>query len=119
VTYGECPVACQAARQRKLKGISQAAHPCPHFVALYLSLDWNPSDSNPTAYLKSVGVEQPQIIAIYARIKNPENHWQTVRLEKVNGLNAGLIARPLNDPESFFLVWPESSEIKRLQVMYE
>jgi hypothetical protein len=64
----EMSCSCKAARTRKAKNISQDTRPCPHFVALYLSMDWTPGDPDPVKYLKSAGIEQPEIIAYYCRV---------------------------------------------------
>jgi hypothetical protein len=61
---------CKAARSRHQ---NQNAHPCPHFLALFLAQEWTPGDPDPVKYLKSVGIEQPEIIATYARA-----HYKTV-----------------------------------------
>lgn len=58
---------CKAAR-RPGQAQRQAEKPCPHFVALYLAGEWCPADPDPVLYLKSVGVERPEIIALYARV---------------------------------------------------
>jgi hypothetical protein len=59
---------CKAARDRKLSGRLWA--PCVHYLALYLALEWVPADPDPVSYLKSVGVEQPEIVRFDVRVRD-------------------------------------------------
>lgn len=45
--------------------------PCVHRAALWLAEGVQFDDPDPTKYLKSAGVEEPQIIAIYCKAKLP------------------------------------------------
>jgi hypothetical protein len=108
---------CQSARQRKAKGISQINHPCPHFIALYLAQEWHPYPTeDPVAHLKAAGIEQPAIIAIYARVKHLSK-WITVRLEN-SSIKDAYLAYTLNDAD-FFLVWPKLETIRNITPFYE
>jgi hypothetical protein len=60
---------CKTARTHEAKGISQQAKPCPHYLALYLSFNWTPTDHDPVLYLKTAGIEQPEILTTYIRVK--------------------------------------------------
>lgn len=58
---------CKAARARKAAG--QTLGPCVHYLALYLAMEWIPADPDPVRYLKSAGIEQPEIIQFRARVR--------------------------------------------------
>ena len=105
---------CSAMRERKLKNVLPAVKPCPHFLACYLAMEWTPADGDPTLYLRKMGIEQPKILATYARVKHL-GKWQTVRIGQRSILNSWL-AYALDD-ESPFLVWYEN--ITRLAPFYE
>lgn len=47
----------------------QQTRPCAHYLALYLTLNWVPSDPDPVLYLRTAGIEQPVVLAMYAQVK--------------------------------------------------
>jgi hypothetical protein len=59
---------CKAARNHKASG--QTFQPCVHYLALYLAAEWCPADPDPVAYLRTAGVEQPEIVQFRARVHN-------------------------------------------------
>jgi hypothetical protein len=108
---------CQTARNHTRAGIKQADKPCPHFVALYLVGEWTPIDSNPVAYLQSVGVEKPELIAMYARVpdfRNPYRPGKYITARIMKGQKDIIAELPTGE---FWAV--KHSEIRHLLPFYE
>ena len=110
---GSC--SCQQARRTRRKGIALSDKPCAHLLALYLVGEWSPMH-NPTEYLKSVGVERPEIIAVYARVPylDPYQPGRKVTARIYKG-SIGPMAELSNG--EFWCI--ETSDIKRLMPFYE
>lgn len=58
---------CKAARLPHKR--NQSEKPCIHYLALFLTHNWTPGDPDPVLYLKTAGIEQPEILATYIRVK--------------------------------------------------
>lgn len=58
---------CKRARSQKAKA---TARPCPHYLALYLAGEWTPI-YNPTTYLESIGLQQPEILETHCHATLP------------------------------------------------
>lgn len=61
---------CKQARSAAIRGRRQADSPCVHYLALYLAREWSPI-YNSVDYLRSVEVEQPEIIEYHCRAHLP------------------------------------------------
>lgn len=94
---------CKEARQRKLKGKAPAVKPCPHFLALYLAGEWSPIYS-PVNYLQSVGVEKPEIMAVYVTVKGkPGQQFRITHGHTDSKTNRrSFCLAPLNDSVHFY-----------------
>ena len=91
---------------------SRNPKPCLHRVALWLAEGVQLDQHDPAAYLKVAGIKQPEIIAIYARVKD---HKGPHRIERYG---EQWVAIPLSGTESdWFMV--EKSEIGHVQPFYE
>ncbi len=106
---------CSAMRTRKQKGIAPTVKPCPHFLAAYLAMEWTPCDPDPVLYLRRAGIQEPRIIATYARVKY-WGEWVTVRVEPTS-IEGALLAYRLDD-SAFWLIWPKLETI-RVMPFYE
>ena len=59
--------------------------PCRHQLALWLAEGINLDDPDPALYLKSAGVEQPEIIAIYAQFEGNPRQYRIVNTGTTDG----------------------------------
>jgi hypothetical protein len=99
---------CQAARRAKLAGSNA---PCIHRLALWLAEGVQLDDRDPAAYLRNAGIEQPGIIAIYARVTGMHG------LQRIERYGEKWAAVPLNDLEAWSII--EAEDITHLQPLYE
>jgi hypothetical protein len=99
---------CGQARRAKVQGRIAA---CPHRLALWLAEGVDIDNPDPALYLKAADVQEPAIIAYYARIKGLKG------LRRIECWPGGWVAVPLNDPAGWTMI--ETAEITHLQPMYE
>lgn len=99
---------CKQARRAKLRGKIAA---CPHRLALWLAEGVDIENPDPALYLKVADVQQPEIIAIYARVAG------LAGLHRIEKQGEQWVAVPLNDLAAWVMI--EQTEIKHLQPIYE